>query len=654
MFNIRNWYIYIVCAIGLQALTWSTISLVRNLLVYSLNPEAVAFQIAVVIIGLPVFLVHWSWAQRLARRSDEERGGLLRRLYLYGVLAASLGALVPNVFDFLRRLLGVTVRPGLDYKTMHLPVGEALSFHLIAILILGVLWFYHQMVIKEDTAIVPETGNVAGLRRLYVLGFSAAGLAMTTHSVIHLIRWIMQQLSHSLVDDRWLVVVLWEEIARLAVGAVLWVIFWRWAQFLFYSPSEEEHSSALRKFYLYGVICVGAINATINLTGILADLLSRLMGVVSKDSGYGLRLPLPIILGMGGLWAYHALVLAQDTQLASETHRQAGVRRLYYYLIAAVGLAALLVGLGGTISLILSGITDAFGSDLKEELSLFISAILAGLVVWIIPWRKLSIAVLSAEAGNLDALRSQVRKIYLYFFFFVATLTLLASAVFIVFKILSMMLGGDRLTLNELGNALAFSLIASGVLVYHGSLLRADTRRMKVEQASLPQEAVVLLIDVGQGLFGQALAAELQREAPGIDLTSITLPLGSQAAGEIEQQAVFNLIACATLIVGPWQIAVADSAGGTVSAELASAVASSPARKLLVPCREDGWEWAGLEQWNPEATLRHTVRAARQVLAGEPVKLHRPLSLGAIIGIVLGVLVVLSIVVSLLISFITY
>jgi hypothetical protein len=42
---------------------------------------------AAALIGPPVGLVHWWWAQRLGRSSVDERASALRRLYLYASLS---------------------------------------------------------------------------------------------------------------------------------------------------------------------------------------------------------------------------------------------------------------------------------------------------------------------------------------------------------------------------------------------------------------------------------------------------------------------------------------------------------------------------------------------------------------------------------------
>ena len=108
MITVRRWYIYLVSAVSLQAVTWAIIYLLRNLLTSGSSPpvEAVAFQIAVIVIGLPIFLVHWLWAQRLAGRDPDERQSAVRRLYLYGMLALFLIPFMVNAFD----IVGVVIK----------------------------------------------------------------------------------------------------------------------------------------------------------------------------------------------------------------------------------------------------------------------------------------------------------------------------------------------------------------------------------------------------------------------------------------------------------------------------------------------------------------------------------------------------------------
>jgi len=645
MSSIRRWYIYLVSAISLQAVAWAIIALLRNLLISRLNPPptAIAFEIAVILIGLPIFLAHWLWGQRLARKAVEERGATLRRFYLYGMMAAFLGPFAANAFDLIGTLL--QAESTLDRQPYRLTSGDAVVYHLLALLVLSVLWFYHQRIVAEDSKAVPETSGVATVRRLYVLGFSAAGLTVTMLAIIHLLRWVMLQFGGDVLKGSSLDVGLTIEITRLIIGLPSWLIFWRWAQWLFNGPSEAERESALRKLYLYGAVFIGALGAVANATAILASVFRRVLGLSPEGD---IRIPLPIIIGMGMLWAYHAFVLRDDAEKTREAPRQAGIRRLYLYLIAAVGLAALLVGLSGDISVIIRSLDKGFGTELREQLAWFTAAIIAGLPVWILPWRQVQNRAVQSGPAGTDARRSTVRKIYVYFFLFVATMTALSSAVFIVFKILSWFLGLDAPTLSELGHSIAFSTIAVGVWLYHGFILRGDHKLSSQEQVRQLAGLRVAVVDVGDGHFGHAVVEALKREIPELDLEPIVLTQsGTVGLGEDTERSdkeIATQLAQAGLIVGPWMIAVPGGAGGAVTPAIAQAVLDSPARKLLAPTWAEGWDWAGVDRWDAQALVQQTVRAVKQIAAGEKVKPARPLGAGAIIAIIIGVLFLLLLV----------
>ena len=65
MSSIRRWYLFAVCAVSLQSVAWAAIVLLRGLLHPRLQAdfELISVQIAVIIIGLPIFLWHWSSAR---------------------------------------------------------------------------------------------------------------------------------------------------------------------------------------------------------------------------------------------------------------------------------------------------------------------------------------------------------------------------------------------------------------------------------------------------------------------------------------------------------------------------------------------------------------------------------------------------------------
>ena len=645
MSSVRRWYIYLVSAISLQGVAWAIIALLRNLALSRLNPPptAIAFEIAVILIGLPVFLVHWLWGQRLAAATKEERGATLRHFYLYGTMAGFLGPFTANAFDLLGTLL--SVNSTIDRRPHSLTPGDAIVYHLIALIVISVLWFYHRRIIVRDA--VPVKGGLSTVRRMYVLGFSAAGLVLTTMANVYLLRWIMMQFGEAdAIGGSSLGVGLATEITRLVVGVPLWLVFWRWAQRLFNGPSEAERGSVLRKVYLYAAVFVGALGAVFNTSLILASLLRALLGLPSKGD---IRVPLSLIVGMAVLWAYHAFAIRDDAAKAGAAPRQEGVRRLYLYLIAGIGLASLLAGLGGDISVVIRSLDEGFGSALREQLAWFTAAIVTGLPVWLLPWRQVQDSALARDARGADARRSIVRKIYVYLFLFLATMAVLSGAVFIVFKLLSWALGADAPTLNELGHAIAFILIAVGVWLYHGSLLRSDSRLSSQEQIRQLVSMNVAVVDTGDGHLGRAIVEALKKEMPSLDLEPITLS-ASDAVPDTEDIAA--RLARAALIVGPWTINVPGGADGAVRPDVALAVANSAARKLLIPTRPEGWEWAGVDRWDEADLIDQTVRAIKQIADGEETKPARPMNAGTIISIIIGVLFLLGVLASAIIEII--
>lgn len=638
MTNTRRWYVYVVSAISLQALTWAVISLLRNLLLSPLRPEpaALALQIAVIVVGGSVYLGHWLWARRLAAGSQEEREATLRSLYLYGTMASFLGPALPNLYDVLRTAVGIS-REGFGWPPTYLSRGEWAVYHLVATLVLGILWFYHWRQLRLEGDGVTEGG--ATVRRLYVLGSSAAGLTITTVAVIDLIGGVLiqQTIPGGAITNRMDLIA---NLCQLAVGVPLWLIFWLWAGRLFAGPGRAERASVLRKVYLYLAVFIGSMGAISAATGLLAGWLRRL---IRWSPGYGgggdYREALSIIIGMAVLWAYHAYVIRQDVSRAEEGPRQATVRRVYLYLVAGVGLLALAIGLAGDISVLVNRVaSQAFGNDLRASFSWFTAAMIAGLPVWLVPWRRLQLEAREPSPNRVHALGANVRRTYLYLFLFLAAMTDLGALVFILHRLLSSLLGGDRFVAAELAQAIGYALIAAGLWIGHWMVLRADRRLLQATEVEELVTRRLAVVDVGDGSFGRVVTAMLADRVRGLEVDLIQVGR-TEAESGLDEGDVVERLNAADLVLGSWTIAMA---GGPVSEEVARAVAESPARKLLVPTRPEGWEWVGVDQWEGERLVRQVVHAVRQVASGKRVRPHRPLGAAAIAWIVVGALILLG------------
>lgn len=648
MVTIRRWYIFLVAAISLNVVAWAAISLIQDLVTGGSSLLAAAFQIAVIVVGVPVFLVHWLWAERLARAEPSERQATLRQIYLYGMQAGFLAPLLVNVYHLVSDILWAA-QTALNL-TISVPVngadlGESAVRAVVAILVLALLWYYHRRVALADLA--AEGAEIDHtVRRVYVLGFSTVGYTLTALASIHLLRWIMYQLSAATALGTGPLTELNNAVATLAVGGPVWVIFWSAAQRAFRRPDPEEARSALRKFYLYAIVFNAVLAVVTNLALILAGLIRRLLDLPSAGD---LRQPLPIILILAVVWAYHAWVLRADAAAAeAEAPRANGVRRLYLYLVAGVGLAAALVGVGGLIGVLINAVfTQSFRADLAEGFAWFTASLIAGLPVWAWPWRQVQTAAVAGGPAGGEERQSTVRKLYLYFFLLTATLTFLGSAVYIFYTLLASVLGASLDDpLITLTTAVAYCLIAVAVWVYHGGALRGDGRRAQQEQAARMAAFKVAVADVAEAEFGRRLVGALKRELPGLAVEFFNLSANASEVTDVTPAAprAFEL-AQADVIVGPWTMA-------TPAAEAGQAIAASPARKLLVPVPVAGWQWVGGDGGSREAQALQAARAVRQLVQGEELRGTRPMGAGTVVAIVLGVIFVLTFVLPLALSLI--
>ena len=102
-----------------------------------------------------------------------------------------------------------------------------------------------------------------------------------------------------------------------------------------------------------------------------------------------------------------------------------------------------------------------------------------------------------------------VRKIYLYFFLFIATITILSSLVYIVFRMISMILGEPAPSLSELGQAIAFTLIALGVWLYHWTVLSKDRKSSQLDVKIEFEQTSAVIVGYGAIEYNQEVIKEL-------------------------------------------------------------------------------------------------------------------------------------------------
>jgi len=279
------------------------------------------------------------------------------------------------------------------------------------------------------------------------------------------------------------------------------------------------------------------------------------------------------------------------------------MRRLYSYILSAIGLGAAFTGL----ALLLSFVVDAalgntvWGSVLRPRLAASLATLLVGLPLWWLAWRPMQAEALAAGDAGDHARRSLIRKVYLYLALFVSVVGGMITAVSLLNLLLRSLFGSavDNLLQQVLKN-LELLFLFVGLGWYHAFVLGQDGKLASEALAQKHAAFPVLVFDSADGAFGQALLAALHRQAPRLPV--MLQPAGQPVAPEAAPNAV---LLPADLAVDPpesLRIWLSQYAGS----------------RLVVPTSASGWLWTGGLSPLPAAATQ-AARAVRQLAEGEPV-----------------------------------
>lgn len=523
--------------------------------------SSLAGALAALITGFPVLIYH----EVLLYRTRNDTLKLLRWLYGYVVSAVGMLALAIGAIAILR--WGFDAVAGDRYR---IPEPAAL-------LIIGVvMWVYYRFIVMRQS-----DKPIGILQRLYTFGFSGLGLTLATIGFIGVQEWLFSRLlGNSLAR-------LPDALAALITGVPLWLGFWVWAQIRFAKGGDEEQKSDLRKAYLYVVIYI-AVNAVVITTALLINGTLRVLLRLPTEGGLGLLLA--IIIATSALWAYHAFVLRSDIKRAGESKLQSGMERLYWYVIAAVGLLSLVIGLAGEVNVLVRSIQQGFDTTQREQLAGFTALWLAGLPVWLMGWIPAQRRAIRKDDVGADARRSILRKTYLYFYWLSSVLAVLFNAIVIVYLL-------D--TITSLGQSIGFVVIGAVLWVYHFFVLRGDNKFSKLEQEVVDQkdleawQTLRVIIASDDESFAPKIQDDLKKLLPHLTPEIILFPLADADAE--------SKLAAAHAIVAPWTLAQQPY------------IANSPAHKIIVPTPLTDGTWIGLSQMmNREVQIAQAIRQVAQ------------------------------------------
>lgn len=523
MKSIRRLYFYLVAFISIEVVTWGLIGLFRSIVSRAVSggSNALAQALALVLVGLPIFLVHWLWAQRASAREEEEKTASLRAVFLYAILLATLIPVVQNVLAFINRsFIGVA---HIDSYRALVGGSQTLADNLIAIGMNLIVAAYFWNILREEWQTLPDKENFSDVRRLYRYIWMLYGLLMAVFGAQQILRFLFYIPGNVLGEMGRETLV--NGTALLVIGTPVWVYSWRVIQDAL--VDRAEMGSVLRLGILYILALGGIITVVTAGWNVVNILLTQLLGQPSvfRELVDDLGGPISIGVPLGMVWAYYGHWLTRHIEATGDKVREAGMKRLYYYILSFIGLVVAFVGVTMLFTFIIDMLTGSFtftSNAYLSNLANSISSLIVGLPLWLMTWRPMQAEALAdGELGN-HARRSVIRKFYLYLALFASVIGGMATAVRLVYQLINAILGGGGSDLlHSTLNLVQLLLLFVVVLIYHLNVLRRDGTSISDLLAEKQSAYSVLVVDSGMG-FAEMVKAALMKQESKVQVTVAT------------------------------------------------------------------------------------------------------------------------------------
>jgi hypothetical protein len=574
-------------------------------------------------------------AERFARQDGEERASGVRAVFLYGALLGTLIPIVQNALSLLDRLVLQAV--GLLTSQAILGPNQTWTDNLIAVVMNAIVAAYFINVMRADWHVIAPKDSFTGIRRIYRHIWLIYGLGIVVAAVQQLLRFILNIFTGGLSFQFRASGA--HGLALVLVGLPVWYFAWKTVQDALAVESERE--SFLRLGVLYLLSLAGVITVLASGGALLDTILRAVFGEPMTISIFIQKASVPLSIGipLAGVWAYYGRWLGCAMADSPDAPRRAGMRRLYLYILSAIGLGATFTGL----ALLLAFVVDAaignivWADVLRPRLAAALATLLVGLPLWWLAWRPMQAEAMAAGDAHVPALshpdqagavhrpasaspagtgaygaglaqegdharRSIIRKVYLYLALFVSVVGGMISAVGLLNLLLRSLFGSsvDNL-LQQVLKDLEYLFLFVGLGIYHGVMLGKDgklaSRALAEKHAAFP----VLVFDPGEGSFGQAILAAFQRQAP-------RLPVSIQPAS----QPVSNNIAPKAILL-PGDLAL------NPPVTLRKWLDEYTGSKVIIPQAAQGWLWTGGILPLPAAATQ-AAQTVRQLAEGQEVR----------------------------------
>lgn len=484
----------------------------------SVHREQMSLALALLLLGAPVWAFHWRSAQRAARVSETVRRSPIRAFYLYLVMFVT--ALL--VFFHLQHAIGNSISallgPGRTQGPFFGPPAVPLPdlprlvvASLSMVVVAAATWWYHRRVAAADRAAVAIVREPAGWRRAQGYGLILVGLFSMILPATGLLTGLWDLAfdtaaprtfprgSQTFSEPTALERLRWQlpfAVPTLVTGVALWLVHWIPARRIARAATAEgddERHSVIPKVALYFVAFASALGVLISLAFALVGVFRQLLGDPDPGSGRPLLVaaggPLAQVIVLGLAWIYHRRVLEEEAARQPELRAQADMRRLYYYVVSALGLAMIAVGSAGLVGVV-GSYAMGYLTHRTSEIATYASLVAVGLPFWAYHWTRIERHLWGPgdPARALDERRATLRRAYLYLAMLGGGLAMLVAGAAALFQIINGLLAGDfgLPRFHDLWHLLVDAAVGASIANAHWRLHRADRHALAAAIVAAP------------------------------------------------------------------------------------------------------------------------------------------------------------------------
>lgn len=459
--------------------------------------EGLALGLALTVVGIPLWAVHWWFIRKYVQEFPVERRSVVRKLYNYVVLGISSTSAAFSSIIVLQWLMGTQ---DLD------------SWSLASALVFGALWAVHWWMEQSEKPTTPETMVV---RRIYLYAIAAGSLGVAATGLGQVIAAILGA-GYDVVTSTEIIggTALTgdgpkEALAFFVVMAPIWAVHW-----LIFARDDVE--SIIRQLYLYPYALLGGMVTVLVATGIvLYNVLVWAFGVPDESTAVhfaGLSAAVAALIVGGVIVVYHAYVSRRE--VGAPVDAPFAPQKSYLYAMTVLGLACIAAAISVVVTVVISLVTGTAedtitgGGQLRDAIALVITFGAIGLPLWGYYWRRIQRSVAMADPIERNALP---RRIFIFAVLGIGMLCLLGSVSNLAFVLFKAILEGNMSQLlNDAQAAIAVLVPVAIVLPYYWLIYREDRRLTPDDEAEKrPRKDVSVLVVESSMVFVSQLEAVL-------------------------------------------------------------------------------------------------------------------------------------------------